>query len=901
MKNRLDFKSLAAAALGQANGLLSRWVPDGHSSGNEFKGLNPRRADSTPGSFSVNLTTGAWADFSPAAGEQAKGGDLISLYAYLNAVSNGEAFKAVQAQIGAAPTKPREPKPDSRGEQLLIAPTDAPPCPTVRKVKTDAGWQEYPITFTWAYRNAMGALLFYVCRYQTPQGKEVLPLTLHRGARGLKWEWRAYPEPRPLYNLDKLAHAPQAQVIVVEGEKCAEALQGMIEGAGAAAALVAVTWQGGGKATGKADWAPLAGRRVVLWPDHDEAGLLAMQDIAGRIDSSEILLLNIPSDKPEKWDVADAILGDRWGLPEIIAFIKANRGPVPTNEPDPNPDQAPATQTDDIGEPADAVEAPDSDHLQDAPFRCLGHDGEYCYYLPRGTAIPKAIKGESHNAAALVCLAPKEFWERQYPSKKGPVWSEAINDLLRASEAVGYYNRRNIRGLGAWHDSGRAVVHLGDRLIIDGKESDLFALGSRYIYELRPLKEEIIAYPATKFEAHKIKDILDDISWELPIHSAYVAGWIAIAPICGALKWRPHLWITGEAGSGKSFVIDEIIKRCLGDFRFSVQSTTSAAGIRQELRNDGLAVTFDEFEGEDHKAKSRVQEVIELARQASTDSGAGIFKGTQSGKAMHFDIRSAFLMSSVGVNLTMHSDETRVTVVSIRKRPPTNENQQHFQNLQSTILSTLSDDFCAKFRARSVKMIPIIMKNADLFASTICGKLGSRRTGDQIGSLLAGAYSLSSDGEISPEAAIKWVDSQDWSEQKDIADGGGDSRRCLDEIMTHCVRMTPTKAITVSELIQAVQIHDTSPTDEWPEGEQVERTELSRMGIRMETDEGLIFIAEGHKRIKEMLRDSPHQSGYSRILRRLPNVVERPSMRFIGCVKKAIGIPWNTVFGENPA
>jgi putative DNA primase/helicase len=74
---RVNFPVLAAAALQQVNTLLAEWLPGGHREGHEWKALNPTRADSRVGSFSVNLDTGAWADF--ATGD--KGGDLIALAA----------------------------------------------------------------------------------------------------------------------------------------------------------------------------------------------------------------------------------------------------------------------------------------------------------------------------------------------------------------------------------------------------------------------------------------------------------------------------------------------------------------------------------------------------------------------------------------------------------------------------------------------------------------------------------------------------------------------------------------------------------------------------------------------------------------------------------------------------
>jgi hypothetical protein len=46
--------------------------------GREYVVRNPKRADTRPGSFKVNLRTGRWADF--ATGD--KGGDLIALVAW---------------------------------------------------------------------------------------------------------------------------------------------------------------------------------------------------------------------------------------------------------------------------------------------------------------------------------------------------------------------------------------------------------------------------------------------------------------------------------------------------------------------------------------------------------------------------------------------------------------------------------------------------------------------------------------------------------------------------------------------------------------------------------------------------------------------------------------------------
>ncbi len=92
----LDFDAVGAAALPHLPRLLARWLPEGKREGNEYVARNPTRGDSRPGSFKINLRTGKWADF--ATGD--KGGDVISLAAYLHRLSQVEAARKLTAMLG---------------------------------------------------------------------------------------------------------------------------------------------------------------------------------------------------------------------------------------------------------------------------------------------------------------------------------------------------------------------------------------------------------------------------------------------------------------------------------------------------------------------------------------------------------------------------------------------------------------------------------------------------------------------------------------------------------------------------------------------------------------------------------------------------------------------------------
>ncbi len=128
--------------------------------------------------------------------------------------------------------------------------------------------------------------------------------------------------PAPLYNRTRLRTADQ--VVVVEGEKCVHALQGL--------GIVATTAPGGAGKAAFADWSPLAGKKIYLWPDNDPAdpktgrrtGIEHMREVAAlleRLDPAPRLfwidshLLGLPS----KGDAADFIAQYSSEGPETVA------------------------------------------------------------------------------------------------------------------------------------------------------------------------------------------------------------------------------------------------------------------------------------------------------------------------------------------------------------------------------------------------------------------------------------------------------------------------------------------------------------------------------------------------------------------------------------------------------
>ncbi len=198
---------------------------------------------------------------------------------------------------------------------------------------------------SWIYRDRNGQELVRVCRFDRADGKEVLPLSFWRDASGLRWHWRALPELRPLYGLDRLAERPAAPVLVTEGEKDADAAAALVPG------FVVTTSPNGARSAAKADWEPLRGRRVVVWPDADAPGATYATDVARLalaagarsviVAKPEDLAALRPADRagepmPDGWGAADVAAA---GIPAdaLGAALDALQAPPAPRQPNAQP------------------------------------------------------------------------------------------------------------------------------------------------------------------------------------------------------------------------------------------------------------------------------------------------------------------------------------------------------------------------------------------------------------------------------------------------------------------------------------------------------------------------------------------------------------------------------------
>jgi hypothetical protein len=113
----------------------------------------------------------------------------------------------------------------------------------------------------WEYQDKNGVTVLVVCRLDdTPKGKQYRPIGLDPESG--RWKIGDPPGLLPLYQLGDLADA--CRVYFFEGEKIAKLAKGL--------GLVATTTAHGAQSPHKSDLSPLAGKDVVIVPDHDDAG-----------------------------------------------------------------------------------------------------------------------------------------------------------------------------------------------------------------------------------------------------------------------------------------------------------------------------------------------------------------------------------------------------------------------------------------------------------------------------------------------------------------------------------------------------------------------------------------------------------------------------------------------------
>ncbi|WP_454764447.1 PriCT-2 domain-containing protein [Cupriavidus campinensis] len=578
-----------------------------------------------------------------------------------------------------------------------------------------------------------------------------------------------------------------------------------------------------------------------------------------------------------------------------------------------------ALQMDDAGSVEDAVTAVErardrvADELvepaRNGYFTILGHDHGTYFVFKHATGQVVEVTKSDMSEVGFIELAPLNWWEMNFAGDRPGTISKkkAQEFFFRTAERRGIYDPSRIRGRGAWIDGGRVVFHHGSHLTVDGERREVTEITSRYVYEkAKPLPEPHATGLGTA-EGTALLDLLRQFRWSMPGSALLFGGWLALAPVCGALKWRPHVWLTGSAGSGKT-TLANIASRLTKGTAVYAQGNSTEAGIRQRLKSDARPVVMDESESNEDGDIRRIQSILSLIRQASSESDAETLRGTADGKGMSFHIRSMFCLASIQVALKNKADIDRLTVLTLRSANESKDGDATWASLRNAMYSLIDRDQAISTRLlrRSIDLLPTTLKNIEVFSDVAAQRFGSQRDGDQYGTMLAGAWSLVSDDLATPEDAQALIDDYDWSEHRDAAEED-DSRRALNALLGSIVRMDSGATFTLSDLIAVETGHYDGEDQIKPRDA---RKRLGQFGLKVENiaSRPYLFVSNENAERDGLMRNTPFKVGVKKLLMRLPGAmtgekaVGKKTTRFPGMQGNSQGyfvVPIGAVFGRD--
>lgn len=345
---------------------IQQLLPGGRVQNNEYVVKNPTRNDNKAGSFSINLTTGKWSDF--ATGDA--GNDLIGLTSYVKGISKTEACFYIGvsrpdkgningiAESGLnAHTKAEEEvdieyteeeineymaslnediEQQETEEEQSSAITDTEPQPYIHAVvpefseefigrKTKDRFKDGTLTF-YRYYSSKGIPVGCVVRCDKDVDGDKAKSFVQFSYNWIKNRWQASwsGDGKPLYNLQEIVSRPDVPVMVVEGEKTAEAAKLLFP------EYVVTTSCMGSASPRSSNWSCLSGRDVIIARDNDLTGsryAKSLNDILTKQGAKSIsglsplklggytIIDGKPTKReygtPEKHDLADS-LADGW-------------------------------------------------------------------------------------------------------------------------------------------------------------------------------------------------------------------------------------------------------------------------------------------------------------------------------------------------------------------------------------------------------------------------------------------------------------------------------------------------------------------------------------------------------------------------------------------------------------
>lgn len=723
---------------------------------------------------------------------------------------------------------------------------------------------------------------------------------------------------RPLYRLPQMAGIKL--IFVTEGERKCERLQ---ERLGDYA--IATCYSGGAQGWSKTDFTPLIGKSVVVCADNDQPGIKAAQGIvemlhglgieAGAfLPESEFALSLVP----EKWDVGDEPPD---GVTEEILLQKlkgamdaAGKAHIPLADwQDTLKDIAAETGEKKFAQSVDTRARASKKYGEldfDKYFKPMGYAGNYYHFLKKQGMIKIERRvGDLIGGHAFLELIPdKNFWvdicyKAESLVNNKPDWEGLAIEMVNRCHKRGSLAEQDERGFGAWRDGKDVVQNMLTSLAVNGNITDAYYYHSpnNYFYNCQPSYTGFKTPKSmiTKEERQLILNLVRTVRWEKDISGDILAGWMMNATIPGMLDWRPHIWMSGNRGTGKSKVMEKIIAPILGPFCRKMSHSTTLPGILQEIDGASVSIVMDEMESNAEKSKRITAEMIDVARKISSDAGYRRVTSPNGRKRVQICV-SMMCFISISVGLAQASDRSRFTVLPLRIPADKSKMSMNYR-LMEELSAAIPKDLGEKIYYYMLEHWEIHQKNIQMFSEVFTTQHGDQRAGDQYGTLLAGRWLLENPRLVTMDEAVHMVTKDDYSyylreettesEDNQVIEHIGYSRMRVDgsngprEYQVYNLFAMAFGRINEleAENMGIIKISDTRA-----------RAALAGYGIYCDTLEQTVhfLVTDRDGMVGDLLKGSPFGSGWASILSRHENAIrQRKRIQYVGKVSSVITIP----------
>jgi hypothetical protein len=704
----------------------------------------------------------------------------------------------------------------------------------------------------WPYYDSDGLIDILDARFEQPDGKKAVITFFYDGQT-----LRSAGAPVLLYNRNLIAADSDTPVLIVEGAKAAQA-------AAAVPGFIPVTWNGGGKKCKQANWSPLKDRTVYIYPDddqkvygekhaqagelmppHEQPGIATALDIKKKLPDA-VIVQPIESARKIKADGSDIVevMQVPNMTPQAISEYILNAPEITAPKSDTPPSN-----------PIDTPRAvPDPDFF---PFRILGvaDDGKG-YFLDRHERLTSMSLG-SITQNKLLTLASLTFWQAEYATGKGGKldrddWTAAIDSVIQMAGQVDF-NPDRIRGRGAWRErDGRICYHDGLNTIGDMSPERLY---------LRMTRKDI-GLDSAPPDLNALKDILgitEQLSFETRADMIRCIAWSTLAPFAGALPWRPAGLLTGRSESGKSTIVDMIIKPLAGPFIVSGGESTEA-GIRQAVNINSMAIVVEEAETDTQKKKGRRDDILSLMRQSTSDETPKAVKGTIDGKGMRFTLRSMFMFVAISPEVESIADDNRLFRVNLEGKGHTPD---EWYKLGVKLTESITPELCAGVRAMTWKRLHDIFEMANTMSPIIQKVTGKSSRYSKAESLLFAAYQIvwkNADALEEDDLYRFFEQIYDW---QPVEQTRKEEEELLDRLLDEIIREGK-DTYTLRTVLQRGYSGKAGDPEIW-------KNIAGRYGLRVTADGDLAMAKKHH----EITRIISRGTGYHRIFWRHPLIKDK--------------------------